>query len=313
MKHLPNELLYLLKVYNYVVYDIGLDRARSRAEDIRNYIANADFLHGHPTVLEYLSEEKSIEDIITYIQRNEKTYSLLGEWAARETEALFKEKNIEPSTLGITGGFSIKRDNCNAYFILPYKEGIDRRIVLLDADLTDDIYIEKVLWLEFYRKRDGMCFELFDDNCRTTKICFSDFEWQKVFLSAEILSKNCKSDFESAVKMSSFILEKYEYGKTLLNKKEAELLPVTKILARPENIHGSGSYEFLDACFKEHSISKGERIIASIKNSDSEKKIINASKKLMRLLRSNKCIPLMQDICKQITDSQKPSRISNEG
>ena len=70
MKHLPNELLYLLKVYNYIMYEIGLDRARSRADEIRAYIAKADFLDAYPTVKEYLSEDKSIDDIITYIQRN---------------------------------------------------------------------------------------------------------------------------------------------------------------------------------------------------------------------------------------------------
>ena len=40
MKHLPNELLYLLKVYNYITYEIGLDSARSRADEIREYISH---------------------------------------------------------------------------------------------------------------------------------------------------------------------------------------------------------------------------------------------------------------------------------
>ena len=65
MKHLPTELLYLLKVYNYIKFDIGLDHARSRADDIRAFIAKADYLKDYPTILEYLSEDKSMEDIIT--------------------------------------------------------------------------------------------------------------------------------------------------------------------------------------------------------------------------------------------------------
>ena len=145
MKHLPNELLYLLKVYNYVTQDIGLDCARSHSEDIREYIRNAEFLNEYPTVREYLSEEKSIDDILTYIQRNEKTYSLLGEWKDGEIESLFKSKGIVGSAKDLNCGISVKTEGEDAYFTLPGGECREQRIILKDCTLNEDVFIDNIL------------------------------------------------------------------------------------------------------------------------------------------------------------------------
>lgn len=303
MKHLPNELLYLLKVYNYIMYEIGLDRARSHADEIRAYIAKADFLDGYPTVKEYLSEDKSIDDIITYIQRNEKTYSLLGDWKNGEITALLSSKGIE-GTIGIVGGFSVKKEGDNAYFLLPGSPCYSNKIVLLNADLNDDANIEKILWLEFYKTREGMCLEIFDDNCDTVKISFSDFEIEKVFHSVANLSECSKAPYDLAVKMAAAIFEKHEYDSTLLNEDENRLFPIVSFFAeiKREGLHGA--YPEMNNLFSEYKIDKGQKILSKTALLTDEKKLASLSRKMARLLKSKKCAPLIDRINNDIIASQ---------
>lgn len=305
MKHLPNELLYLLKVYNYIRHDIGLDRARSRAEDIREYIRNADYLDAYPTVKEYISEDKSIDDIITYIQRNERTYSLLGEWAQRETETILSKKGLDGSSLSYLGGLLVKKEDDDAYFLLPSKPCIENKIVLLGADLSEDIFCEKVLWLELYRTQDGMCLEAFDDNCNTSKISFSDFKVEKMFFSAAPLSEGCRTVYDSCVRMASVILEKHGYDPTLLCDEEKQLMPVIKFLtdASKESLHGEYAYQ--DLLFCEYGIEKGRSLLSAVAMCDSDKKRAALSRKTTRLLKSKKCAPLIERIASELKESQK--------
>ena len=221
---------------------------------------------------EYLSEDKSIEDIITYIRRNEKTYSLLSEWKDGEISSLFKSRGIEDS-FNFCKSFDLKVDSFgNTYFTLPYKPCIEYKIVLLDADNEGSIHVENILWFEFYRTKEALCIEIFDDNCETTKITFSDFECKKLFSSGTSLSENCRSAFEGVTKLSSFINEKYEYDPALLN---------------------------------EYKLLKAVKILNSITLSDSERKKSALSKKLLRFFRSKKCIPFIEKVLSELMDSQK--------
>jgi len=302
MKHLPTELLYLLKVYNYIKDEIGIDRARSHADMIRRFIAEADYLKSFPGIMEYLSEEKSMEDIITYIQRNEKTYSLLGQWKDREIEALFAEKGIE-GFFGMIGGFSVERcEDGSAYFVLPLKECMIQKIVLENADITDSISIEKVLWLELYRSRDGLFLEMFDNDCNTTKIGFSDFHREIVFLSAAPLSQNARSPLDGAVRMAQHIYDKFCCNASLLNEKERKLLPLIRFLSElSSGTLSGGDHPDALALFSEYGIEKGQRLLSRLEDDKSSAK---ASKKLLRLLRSKKCLPLTTHLCEEIISSQ---------
>ena len=231
MKHLPNELLYLLKVYNFITRDIGLDKARSRSEEIREYIKNASFLDAYPTVKEYLSEDKSIDDILTYIQRNEKTYSLLGEWKDGEISALLKSKGIE-EPFDFTGSFDLGIDKeGNAYFTLPYKPCINHKIVLVDSDCTEAVHVDEVLWLELYRTKESFGIEIFDNDCNTVKLSFSHFEAEKEFLYDSALIEGYRSSFEALSKLSSFIWEKHQYDASILNDGERALIFVAEFFA----------------------------------------------------------------------------------
>lgn len=306
MKHLPSELLYLLKIYNFIMYDVGLEFARSHSEEIRDYISKADFLDAYPTVREYLSEDKSIDDIITYIQRNEKTYSLLGEWKDGEIEALFKSKGLE-GAFGFSGAFSVKKEGDNAFFLLPNNPYSSNKILLLNADLAADVNIEKILWLEFYKTRDGMCLEIFDDCCKTLKVSFPDFEIKKVFHSAAILSEGAKNTYDSLSKMASAVFEKYEYDNTLLNDREKKLLPVIYFLESVKRGSLSGEHPEIDALFLEYGIAGGQKILSKAMQIGNDKKAAALAKKMARLLRSKKCIPLMDKLNKDMIASQKLS------
>lgn len=313
MKHLPNELLYLLKVYNYITKEITLENARSRSEEIREYIANADYLGAFPTVKEYLSEEKSMEDIITYIQRNERTYSLLGDWANREASTLFSEKGISfDGAVGIIGSLSVKKEDNNAFFLLPSMPCIYNKIVLLNADISEDVLVENILWLEFYRTRECMCLEVFDDNCRTVKISFSDFEVKKVFSSAEVLSKDCKSAYEACVHMCCAINEKLDYDPSLLNEKEKGLIPVITFLSAVSNLKLCGEYREMDTLFTGYGISKAKKLLSAVARCNSDKKSVALSKRMARLLKSKTCAPLLEKISNDIILSQKGISAINE-
>ncbi len=305
MKHLPNELLYLLKVYNYIVHEIGLDRARSRSEEIREYIKNASFLDAYPTVKEYLSEDKSIDDIITYIQRNEKTYSLLGEWKDGEISSILKSMGIE-AALDFIGGFDLEVDSDgNTYFTLPYKPCIQHKIVLLDADNEGAVHVDKILWLELYRTKEALSLEIFDDNCHTVKITFSDLECRKIFLSGVFLTENCKSSFDAVSKLSAFIDEKYQYEASILNDEEIAILPIAGFFANINDLKSDTFISSVIALFDEYSIEKGAKLLKTLSASDSEKKKISTLKKVKRLLASNKCGPLMGSVLEKLIRSQK--------
>ena len=306
MKHLPNELLYLLKVYNYVTQDIGLDCARSHSEDIREYIRNAEFLNEYPTVREYLSEEKSIDDILTYIQRNEKTYSLLGEWKDGEIESLFKSKGIEGNAKDLICGISVKIDGEDAYFTLPGGECREQRIILKDCTLNEDVFIDNILWAELYRSKDGgYSFEIFDGDCNTVKIDFSDFECKKMFFSAAPLINGCKNDFCAVVKTSEFLNEKYRNDSSSFSEGEITLLPVIRFFAFDGEALDRSDLNEIISLFDEYDLKKGVKLLISLSESESEKKKISISKKIKRLLASRKCRPFVKTVLEKMIDTQK--------
>lgn len=305
MKHLPNELLYLLKVYNFITREIGLDKARSRSEEIREYIRQADFLNDYPTVREYLSEDKTIDDILTYIQRNEKTYSLLGEWKDGEIAALFKSKGIE-GAFCFTGSFYLDIDKDGyTYFTLPYKPCILHKVVLLGADNEKSVHVEEILWLEFYRTKEAFCIEIFDNNCNTVKVSFSDFEVEKKFLSGLALSEGCKTTYEAISKMSSFVWDKFEYDENLLSDGERAILPIVGFFASLEEGEYSGNTEDIIQLFNEYAVEKGEKLIKAYSECDSEKKKLSVLKKIKRLLMSKKCRSFMEEILERLINTQK--------
>lgn len=305
MKHLPNELLYLLKVYNYIMFEIGIDSARSHSDEIRDYIAKADFLDAYPTVREYLSEDKSMEDIITYIRRNEKTYALLSEWKDGEISSLFKSRGIDGS-FSFTGSFDLNIDSFgSAYFVLPYKPCIQHKIVLLDADTEGHIHVDNILWFEFYKTKEALCIEIFGDNCETTKITFSDFECQKLFSSGTSLTESSISSFDRVTRLSSFIGEKHEYDPSLLNDKERSLLPAVRFFINADRPDSDTAANSVISLLNEYKLEKAVKILESIKLSDSEKKKAALSKKLLRFLKSKKCNPFIEKVLSELIDSQK--------
>jgi len=302
MKHLPNELLYLLKVYNYVVHDIGLDRARSHADEIREYIAKADYLDPYPTVREYLSEDKSMEDIITYISRNERTYDLLGQWRDREMEHLLSEKGLSES-FGFIGGMSVFREGKNAYFILPCNAYSTNKIVLLDADISEDIHTEKILWLELYRTKEGMSLEVFDDNCKTYKVSFSDFECRKIYYSVEPLSAGNKTPYITAVRMSSALCEKATES-SFLNDGERRIMFLALFFDALSRHSLTGKYDEVAAVLSQNGMEKAVKILSKIADCD-EKNKKALSKKMESILRSKKSVPFIEKVICEIKASQE--------
>ncbi len=304
MKHLPTELLYLLKVYNYVKDEIGLDRARSHADDIRAFIANADYLKDYPTILEYLSEDKSMEDIITYINRNERTYNLLGEWRDREMEALFREKGISSAAIGFIGGISVYNEEGNAYFLLPDSLCSKNKIVLLGADIMEDIHTDKVLWLEFYRTREGMALEVFDDSCKTFKVTFSDFECKKVFYSVEPLSVGNKTAYQSTLKMSAALCEKARSSFEQLNDKEKKVMFIALFFDALPRYELFGNYPEMSALLGQNGIEKAVKLLEKLAAGD-EKKKKSLSKKMESILKSKKSLSFIEKINAEIIASQE--------
>lgn len=306
MKHLPNELLYLLKIYNFVTKEIGIDHARSRSEEIREYIRQADFLNAYPTVKEYLSEDKSIDDILTYIQRNEKTYSLLGEWKDGEISSLFKSKGLEGAAFGFVGGFDIDIDKeGNAYFTLPYKTCISQKIVLLDSDCVSAIHVDEILWFEFYRSKEFYCIEIFDDDCNTVKVTFSDFKAEKSFSRGEPLCEGVKSSFEAVSRLSDFIFEKNLYDPSLLSEGERNMLSVASFFAFVCGRECKFDITDIISLFNEYSIGKGEKLLKAYGECDVEKKRLSIQKKIKRLLMSKKSASLVNDIFEKLVNTQK--------
>lgn len=302
MKHLPTELLYLLKVYNYIKFDIGLDHARSRADDIRAFIAKADYLKDYPTILEYLSEDKSMEDIITYITRNERTYNLLGEWRDREMDALLSAKGIS-GTIGFIGGMSVIKEGENAYFLLPDKLYSKNKIVLIGANIEEDINTDKILWLEFYRTKEGMALEVFDDNCKTYKVTFSDFECRKEYYSVEPLSVGNKTPYISAVRMSSALCEKAS-DSSVLNDAERRIMFLALFFDALSQYSLTGKYDEVAAVLFQNGMEKAVKLLLKIADSD-EKKKKALSKKLESILKSKKSVPFIEKVICEIIASQK--------
>lgn len=304
MKHLPNELLYLLKVYNYIMRDIGLDRARSNSEKIREYIRNADFLAPFPTVLEYLSEDKSIDDIITYIQRNERTYSLLGEWKEREAAAILSEAGADASLCAI-GQIELIKDKDRAYFTAQSGPCTEKRIVMKDADLACDLSIDSILWLELYRTKDGLCLEIFDDGCRTCRVSFSALSTEKVFYSALPLTEGLSKDFDAAHRLCAHLNEKASCATSLLNSEERELLPFIRLFALEGSTEWAALLPRPAEVFDEYSLTKGAKILNKLSAAENEKKARAHTKALARFLRSKKCTPLTEGLLKKLKKSQE--------
>ena len=292
MKHLPNELLYLLKVYNYITKDIGLERARSNAEKIREYIKNADFLAPFPTVLEYLSEDKSIEDIITYIQRNERTYSLLGEWKDRELTSVLESAGID-GFIGFVGCLELKKRDNDAYFTLPDGPCTEKLLIMENADLPTDISTAPLL-----------CLEVFDDSCNIYKVSFSSLRSEKIFYSAAPLSYGCKKSFDAVTRMCTFLCEKAKNSASKLNDSETELLPFIRLYALEGTPEWSAAIFSTICIFNEYGIEKGEKLIKALSSAD-DKKIKGLTKKLSRLLRSKKCASLNEAILNSLIISQE--------
>lgn len=303
MKHLPTELLYLLKVYNYIKFDIGLDHARSRADDIRAFIAKADYLKDYPTILEYLSEDKSMEDIITYITRNERTYSLLGEWRDREMEHLLSEKGLSGS-FGFIGGMSVKKEGENGYFLLPDKLYSKNKIVLIGANIEEDIHTDKILWLEFYRTKEGMALEVFDDSCKTYKVTFSDFECRKKYYSVEPLSVGNKTAYQSAIKMSAALCEKARASFEQLNDREKGVMFIALFFDALSRYELFGNYPEISALLRENGMEKAVKLLEKIAVSE-EKKKKSLSKKMESILKSKKSLSFIEKINAEIIESQK--------
>ncbi len=303
MKHLPTELLYLLKVYNYIKDEIGLDRARSHADDIRAFIANADYLRDYPTILEYLSEDKSMEDIITYINRNERTYNLLGEWRDREMDALLSAKGIT-GTIGFIGGISVYKEEGNAYFLLPDKLYSTNKIVLLGANIEEDIHTEGILWLEFYRTKEGMALEVFDNNCKTYKVTFSDFECQKEYYSVEPLSKGNKTAYQSTLKMSVALCEKARTGFEQLNDREKKVMFIALFFDALSRYELFGNYPEMSALLGQNGIEKAVKLLEKIAAGDDKKKK-SLSKKMESILKSKKSLSFIKKINAEIIASQE--------
>jgi len=299
MKHLPNELLYLLKIYNYVMYDIGLDHARSRAEDIREYIRKADYLRDHPGLMEYLSEEKSMEDIITYIKRNEKTYELLTQWKDREQTAIFEAKGIADmgDMLGFIGDITVYAgDGCDAYITIPNSTTCSMKIIFKGAALSENITIsEEVLWSEFYRTRECYCWELFLDNFETVKLSFEDFFYEKTFYNACNVSLFCSDPWEILFDISEVIFEKRKYDPSLLCEKEKELLPLIDFILSIRDMNTKDASPEAVEAFLSHTrelgLSKAEKLITS--------------QKLHRYLCSAECEGLWRRIYKELCESQE--------
>lgn len=301
MKHLPNELLYLLKVYNFIKFDIGVDRARSHADEIRNFIANADYLSAYPTVKEYLSEDKSMEDIITYITRNERTYDLLGQWRDREMEHILSGKGL--STFGFIGGLDVMKEGKYAYFLLPCNEYSKNKIVLLDADISEDIHTKNILWLELYKTKEGMALEVFDDDCKTCKVTFSDFECRKLYYSVAPLSVGNKTAYQSAVKMSSALCEKAS-DSDLLNDEERKIMFLALFFDALSRHGLNGKYEEISALLSANGMDKAVKLLEKISSCD-DKKRKALSKRIESLLKSKKYAPFMEKIAEEIKNSQK--------
>ena len=304
MKHLPNELLYLLKVYNHITKEIGLDHARSRSGEIREYIKNATFLDAYPTVREYLSEDKSIDDIITYIQRNEKTYSLLGEWKDGEILSILRSKGIDGTISA--GDFDLYVDKeGNTYFTLPYKPCIRHKIVLVEADNSGPVHVDDVLWLELYRTKEALCLEMFDLGCNTVKITFSDLECKKLFSDCTSLIEGCKSSFDAVTRISSFIWEKHQYDPSILSDMEKELLPLVRFFLGLDSGDLDTDLEPVLAFMEKCGIEKGARLLGALSECDSDRKKQSLVRKIKRPLRSKSTSPIMKDLCEKLIEAQR--------
>lgn len=324
MKHLPTELLYLLKIYNYVMFEIGLDSARSRAEEIREYIASCTFLKDHPGLFEYLSPEKSMEDIITYIKRNEKTYEMLGEWKHGECDSLFESRGLDNCIhrAVISDKLVFKRtDTKDAYIEFDDGNYSYTKLILVGAELSEDVTItEELLWYEFYRNRDGrLCLEMFTESLETVKIEFNDFTCEKVFYNATEAFPFWDNPYEYICDMASIIYHKHRSDPSLLCKEENDILPIVEFLhfLNLSNL-GEASKDATDAfisLLREYGLTKQEKLLVKL----SEKKkfsVYNRNKLINALsLAEGECLwrRLYNDICNSQKDVQKsPSQLRCE-
>ena len=313
MKHLPTELLYLLKIYNYIMYEIGLDSARSRAEEIRAYIDSCTFLKDHPGLYEYLSPDKSMEDIITYIKRNEKTYDMLSEWKDGECSSLFEAKGLEnylDRAVICSYELSFKRTDTNDAF-LEFDGGdlSTTKLILEGAQLSDDITVtDGVLWYEFYRRRDGkLSFELFTDSLDTVKLDFDDFRCERVFYNATEAFPFWDNPYELLCDMSSVIYEKKLYDASLLTNEEGIILPVVEFLhflnmCRIEDASKEAVAAFR-SLLQEYGLKKQDKLL--VKLLKKKKFSVYSRNKLISSLSLAECESLWRRLYGDICNSQK--------
>lgn len=303
MKHLPDQLLYLLKVYNYITVDVGLASARSREEDIRAFIKDADYLLPYGAILEYLSPEKSISEIITYTERNQKTYSLLKDWKNREIEAIFAAVGIEDS-FSLEGDFCLYKEGDNAYFTLPRNAYSLHRIVLENAHIAEDIILKDVIWAELYRSGNGFGFELFTDSLEHIKLSFDGLCAERIFLSVSPLADEAKAETDGVFSMCDALFEKYSEDPALFNESEEKLLPYILFF----HALSSGSIDSICpiVCdfFSDRGLKKGRSLFEKVNTCENPKKARRLALKIKKYVKSKKCAEAVSALVKDIRNSQ---------
>ncbi len=291
MKHLPTEMLYFLRIYNYIQFEIGLESAKAREKDIRAFIASCDFLKDYPTLSEDFSERKSIDHIITYIKRIEKTYDIIRQWKDKECEALFSEIGENDHLCSHYGPLAIKKDisESNAYMLLYDIEFADINLIFKGADLKEDITISnEVLWYELYRSAEGMVYEVFTEDFKTVKIVFKELKIEKIFPSALDISPLDISPWEHLVSMASLIYEKYEYDPSLLCEKELSLLQTLEFLSALRNWNikkaSSDAIDSFALLLEEYSLNKAKKLLDAILETKKDRRAERLHQKLLREL-----------------------------
>ncbi|MBQ4067518.1 MAG: hypothetical protein IJD22_07740 [Clostridia bacterium] len=219
---------------------------------------------------------------------------------------LLEQKGIDAS-LNIKGRFSLKKEDRDAYFLLPDAPCKMKKILLKNATVSGNTETADILWLELYRMGDCYYLEIFDDECRTLKVSFDDLSCGTHFLSALPLASCCKSSYEALTRVSSHILEKHLYDPSILCESEKELLPCIKLFAHLCTSHPIENDDAIEArsLFKEAGIEQGLKLLKDDSYCSNEKKALSISKKLARLLKSKKCDPLKKVLLERILLSQE--------